>query len=56
MMAHLVTATLARLADLNEVVSTISQFAEFCVTTALAHVQPCWRGPTIGEATASRNR
>lgn len=51
MMAHLITRDIGRLADLNEVVSTISQFAEFCVTTALAHVQPLLAhfGQPIGE-------
>ena len=51
MMAHLITRDIGRLADLHEVVSTISLFAEFCVTTALARLKPLLAhyGEPVGE-------
>jgi len=51
MMAHLITRDIGRLADLHEVVSTISLFAEFCVTTALAQLKPLLAhyGEPVGE-------
>ena len=53
MMAHLITRDVGRLATLDEVLTTISDFAEFCVETALAAVKPflAHYGDPIGEET-----